>query len=194
MGKEARLRKERRNKALARWAREDPERFEREWAKMIDSWAGLIWSASKDRVFLTDERYQELLRKYPSAKEVLDSIAVGLHDGVHIYFDVLNRFKDELGSEVTNVIMAHAKVGSLIGKTIFSVVDHAKMTLADCGKAAVELQMRETTDLLSNECCRALAPHIGHEIYEINQKWEPKNLRARKKRVRNVPVRSQPSR
>lgn len=194
MGKEARLRKERRNKALARWAQEDPERFEREWAKRIDSWAGVIWSTSKDRVFLSDGEYQELLKKYPSAKELLDSIAVGLHNGVHIYFDMFNSFKEELGSEVINEIMTHAKGGTLIGNRIFSVVDHVRKTLADCGEAAIALQLRETTELLNNECCRALAQHIGQEIYEINQNWEPKNLRPRKKRVRNVRVRSSTSR
>jgi hypothetical protein len=194
MGKEARLRGQRRNKALARWAQEDPERFKREWAKRIDSWAGLIWSTSKDRVFLSEGSYQELLKKYPSAKEILDSIAIGLHNGVHIYFDMLNSFKAELGSEVINEIMSHAKGGTLIGNPIFSVIDHAKKTLADCGEAAIALQLRETTELLSNECCRALAQQIGQEIYEINQSWEPKYLRPRKKRVRNVPVRSSTSR
>jgi hypothetical protein len=194
MGKEARLRKEKRDKALSRWAQEDPERFEREWAKRIDSWAGLIWSTSKDRVFLTDVRFQELLKKYPSAKEVLNSIAVGLHNGVHIYFDMLNNFKEDMGSEVIKEIMEHAKGGTLIGNPIFSVVDHAKKTLADCGKAAIALQLRETAELLNNECCRALAQQIGREIYEINQNWEPKNLRPRRKRVRNVPVRYSSSR
>jgi len=193
MGKAANRRMMRRQKFMTKISHENPERFEREWAKRIDSWAGLIWSASKDRVFLTEEEYQEVLKKYPATKEVLESISVGLRNGIHIYFDMVNRFKDELGSELVNEIMAHAKRGTLIGKPIFSVVDHAKRTLADCGKAAVELQMRETIDLLSNECCRALAPHIGHEIYEINQNWEAKNLRARKKRVRNVSAKSQPS-
>ena len=183
MRKAANRRRIRRQKFFAKLAQENPERFEREWSKRVDSWAGLIWSSSKDRVFFTEEEYQELLKKYPFAKEVLESVSVGLYNGVHIYLNALNYFKEELNNEVISEILSHAKRGTLIGEPIFSIVDHAKKTLVNCGEKAVELQLHETTELLNNECCRALAPHIGHEIYSINQNWEPKHLIPRKKRA-----------
>jgi len=169
MGKAASRRVFRRQKFLAKLAQENPERFESEWAKRVDSWTGLIWATSKDRVYFTDEEYQELLRKFSSVKEELESMSVNLNTGVHIYFEVLSRFSEKLGKEVISEIMTHAKRGTLFGKPIFGIVDHAKQTLSGCGDKAVELQLKETTDLLNNECCRALVPHIGHVIYRLGQ-------------------------
>lgn len=48
MGKAATRRKERRRRFLARLAQENPERFEREWAKRIESWANEIRLFAKD--------------------------------------------------------------------------------------------------------------------------------------------------
>lgn len=112
MGKAATRRKERRRKFLEKLAQEDPERFEREWAKRIESWADEI------RLF--------------------------------------------------------AKDGSMEVPPVFRIVDTAKDTLAGCGEKALELQYKETKDVLENECCQALSPHIGKEIYKINQRWKAK--------------------
>lgn len=190
MGKEARMRKERSRKSLIKWASENPERFEQEWSKRLDSWAGLIWASSKDRVFFTKEDYEKLLIKYPIAKAVLESIAVRLYNrigdfiGVHIYLDTLNNFKEELGSEVLSEILSHVEMGTLIGDCIFSIVDHAKKTLMECGEKAVTLQLQETTELLNNECCQALASNIGNVIYTVGQgkDFERAELFGRKRR------------
>lgn len=107
MGKAAERRKERRRKFLSRLAQEDPERFEREWAKRIESWANEIWFYAKD--------------------------------------------------------------GSMEVSPVFKIVDRAKEVLTECSEKAMELQYKETKDILENECCRALAPHIGKEIYRIGQ-------------------------
>ena len=175
MGREARMRKEAKeakNKTLARWAQEDPERFEHEWAKKVNSWLGEIWSS---KVFLTKKEYTHLLEKYPMEKEVLESLSISHDNGVCIYLNKLNnKVEKELGREVVDEILSHTKSGRLTGKPIFSIVDHAKKTLMDCGEKAVALQFQETTELLNNECCRALSPHIGMEIYRINQRWKPK--------------------
>lgn len=168
MGREARQRmeaKEAKNKTLARWAQENPQRFEHEWAKRVNSWLGEIWSS---KVFFTKEEYMELLQKYPAGQEVLESLSIRHDNGVCIYLNTLNKFKKELGSEVVNEILSHTKSGTLGGKPIFSVVDRAKNTLMECGENAVALQLQETTELLENECCRSLAPHIGPEIYTLN--------------------------
>ncbi len=48
MGKASNRRRVRRQRFLSRLAEENPERFEREWGKRVDSWAREIWSAGKD--------------------------------------------------------------------------------------------------------------------------------------------------
>lgn len=186
MGRESRMRKEAKeakNKTMARWAQENPERFEKEWAKKVNSWIGQVWSASKDRVFLTKEDYEKLLTKHSTAKAGLESIEVRLYNGigdyygVHIYLNALNNLKEELGSEVVGEILSHVKRGTLVGDRIFGIVDNAKKTLLECGEKAVELQFLTTTDLLNNECCRAIAQHTSDKLrrvntYSINQEFE----------------------
>ena len=177
MGREARQRmeaKEAKNKTMARWAQENPERFEHEWTKRVNSWLGEIWSS---KVFFTKEEYMKLLQKYPTRKKVLESLSVSHDNGVCIYLNTFNRRKNELDSEVINEILSHTKSGKIKGKPIFSVVDLAKKTLMECGEKAMELQFRETTELLNNECCRALSPHTSDKlrrvnIYSINQEFE----------------------
>lgn len=110
MGKAAERRKKRRQIFLTRLAVENPERFETEWAKRVESWAGNIWLA--------------------------------------------------------------AKGGRIDVAPVFIIADRAETTLKECGEKAIELQFAETSDILRNECSRALAPHIGHEIYKLNQRWE----------------------
>jgi hypothetical protein len=112
MGKAAERRNERRRKFLAKLSQEDPERFEHEWAKRLESWAGVIWCLAKD--------------------------------------------------------------GNIQTPPVFEVVDKAKKILTECGERAVELQFKETDNVLSNECCRTLSSHIGLEIYRITQRWKPK--------------------
>ncbi len=112
MGKAAERRKLRRQIFLSKLARENPERFEHEWAKRIESWADEIWSIAKD--------------------------------------------------------------GKMYVPPVFSIVDRAREILSGCGEKALEQQLKETTDVLNNECCQALAPAIGKNIYRINQRWKPK--------------------
>ena len=112
MRKAAKRINERRKKFLAKLSQEDPQRFEREWAKRLESWAGEIWRLAKD--------------------------------------------------------------GNIQTPPVFEVVDKAKKILTECGEKAVELQFKETTDVLNNECCQTLAPKIGREIYRITQRWKPK--------------------
>jgi hypothetical protein len=99
MGKASTRRKERRRKFLARLAQENPERFEQEWAKRIESWANEIWFFAKD--------------------------------------------------------------GKMEVPPVFRIADKAKETLIECGEKAIELRYKETKDVLENECCQALSPHIG---------------------------------
>ncbi|MDO8721465.1 MAG: hypothetical protein Q7J31_04465 [Syntrophales bacterium] len=174
MGKEARFRKERRNKQLGKLAQENPELFEQEWAKRLDSWEGQVWNASQDRIFLTEEEFQGLLKQHSSAKNILATIAVNRYQGVHIYLDALHECKEELGRQVTSELLGRFKRGTLIGQPLFNIVDHAKKILRECGEKAVTLQVRETASRLNNACCRALAPHIGYDIYKINQNWKVK--------------------
>lgn len=174
MGREARQRMEAKavkSKTLAKWAQENPERFGNEWAKRVDSYLGEIWSS---KVFFTKEEYRKLMEKYPGEKEVIVSLSISHDNGVYIYLNTLNKRKKELGTEVVKEILSHTKSGKLGGKPIFSVVDRAKKILMECGEKAVELQLQETAELLNNECCRALSPHIGRDIYRINQRWKPK--------------------
>ncbi len=65
------------------------------------------------------------------------------------------------------------KEGKIKTPSVFDVADRAKEMLLGCGDKAVELQYEETQSILENECCRVLAPHIGYEMYKINQQWKP---------------------
>jgi hypothetical protein len=65
-----------------------------------------------------------------------------------------------------------AKEGKIRAPALFDVADRAKKVLSDCGEKAMKLQFKETKDILENECCQALSPHIGREIYRINQEWK----------------------
>ncbi|MCL4479575.1 MAG: hypothetical protein M1381_10865 [Deltaproteobacteria bacterium] len=86
------------------------------------------------------------------------------------------KFKREWGKRLkswTVEISFLAKDGKLNGQSVFSIVDRAKDILLGCGKKAVESQYKETQAVLENACCRALAPHIGYEMYRMNQRWKP---------------------
>lgn len=67
MGKAAERRRIRRQQFLIKLAQENPERFEREWAKRIESWADEIWVSAKDGkiddppVFSIVDRAKEIL-------------------------------------------------------------------------------------------------------------------------------------
>ena len=67
MGKAAARRKQRRQIFLSRLAQDNPERFEREWAKRVDSWADEIWLIAKggrmdvQPVFSIVDRAKEIL-------------------------------------------------------------------------------------------------------------------------------------
>ncbi len=67
MGKAAERRRQRRQIFLSRLAQENPERFEHEWAKRIESWADEIWFMAKGgkidvpSVFSIVDRAKEIL-------------------------------------------------------------------------------------------------------------------------------------
>ncbi|MBF0556919.1 MAG: hypothetical protein HQK96_20585 [Nitrospirae bacterium] len=128
-----------------------------------------------------------MLDNHPSAKDTLDAISVGLSDesGVYINLDTLQSYNEELGVKVVADIQSHARGGTLKGKPIFNIVENAKKTLIKCGAKASALQLVETTEILSNECCRALAPHIGHVIYAVTQNYVPKVQYIRKAKKLN---------
>jgi hypothetical protein len=190
LGKEAKLRKEKRSKALAKWAQENPERFVTEWNKRLDSWLQNIWQSAADSITLTEEQYRAFLCRYPGAN-CLDILMSRNYEGDHVL--CLHRLqeihRDALGEAAMKELIASVAQGVLRGRRIFSIVDHAKKTLTDCGEAAVALQLRETIDLLSNECCRALAPHIGSEIYTLKKYRRPEEEEANNKRRLKSPSR-----
>jgi hypothetical protein len=98
------------------------------------------------------------------------------------------RFRREWAKRIeswADEIWASSKSGMIDIPPVFSIVDKAKKVLSSCGEMARKLQLKETTDVLNNECCRALAPHIGQKIYSINQSWEPKYLRPRKEKAKH---------
>ena len=71
-------------------------------------------------------------------------------------------------------IWVSAKDGKIAVQPVFTIVDRAKEILTGCEEKAAELQLVETVNVLENECCQALSPHISREIYKINQSWKPK--------------------
>ena len=180
MGKAATRRRIRRQKFLTRLSQENPQRFESEWSKRIDSWLSDIWQSAADSITLSEEEYQDFVRRYPAA-QCLDILLSRNSEGDYVLY--LHRLQeihlDAMGESAIKDLIANVSQGSLRGERIFSIVDHASETLADCGEKAMKLQLRETTDLLSNECCRALAPYTSDKlrrvnIYRINQRWKPK--------------------
>lgn len=50
MGKAADRRKIRRQQFLSRLAQENPERFEHEWNKRLESWVDAIWSSKEGKI------------------------------------------------------------------------------------------------------------------------------------------------
>lgn len=87
------------------------------------------------------------------------------------------RFKNEWSKRIeswVDEIWITAKDGKIDVPPVFGIVDRAKEMLSACGDRAAKLQLQETVDLLNNECCQALAPIIGRNIYRINQRWKPK--------------------
>ncbi|PIV67099.1 MAG: hypothetical protein COZ31_00020 [Nitrospirae bacterium CG_4_10_14_3_um_filter_44_29] len=67
MGKAAERRRIRRQQFLTKLAQENPERFEHEWAKRVESWADEIWLIAKggrmdvQPVFSIVDRAKEIL-------------------------------------------------------------------------------------------------------------------------------------
>ena len=103
------------------------------------------------------------------------------------------RFKSEWAKRVdswADEIWVAAQSGMIDVPPVFSIVDKAKAVLSSCGEMAQKLQLKETTDVLNNECCQALTPHIGHEIYALNQNWEPKNARQKKENAEHGTLKS----
>lgn len=175
MGKATKRRNERRRKFLTKLAQGDPERFEREWDKRKESWLKHIHSYVRDKACFTKEEYKAFLTKFPYVDSILGTSIIDRDGKAYISLDRISFYQQEaLGLEAYNEILRHVKFGTLRGKCVFDIVEEAKKILNECGEKAMELQYEETQDVLNNECCQALAPHIGLEIYRINQRWKPK--------------------
>jgi hypothetical protein len=58
--------------------------------------------------------------------------------------------------------------GSMTSRCVFEVVREAQTALAMCGQWAVKEHGRKTVDILSNECCRAVASMTGSGVYRMN--------------------------
>lgn len=170
MGREARQRKERRNKTLARLAQDNAELFDQKWNEKLNTWASEIWCAQREQAHFTFKDYESFIFKYPKAKSILVDLLRFTNQGYFLYIDKLNDFqKDELGADTIAELLNRVRQGGLRGEKVFAIADHAQKVLATCGERAVALQQKETTAVLASECCRALAPHIGSVIYRIGQ-------------------------
>jgi hypothetical protein len=175
MGKEARQRKERRNKTLARLAQNNPELFEQKWNEKLNTWASEIWCAQREQAHFTFKDYEYFISKYPKAKSILADLLRFTQQGYFLYIDNLNDFqRDELGADAISELLSRVRQGGLRGEKVFAIADHAQQLLSACGERAVALQQEATVAVLVNECCRALATHIGHEIYILNHYRKPK--------------------
>ncbi len=195
MGRQARERTERRNKTLTRLAQDNPELFEQKWNEKLDTWASEIWCTQREQAHFTHKEYDSFISQYPKAKTILTDLLRYTKQGCFIYLDKLNDFqKDELGADAVAELLSRVRQGGLRGEKVFEIADHAQKVLATCGERAVGLQQKETATVLTNECCRALAPHIGNEIYSINQSYEPKSVRPKKEGANNGRLKTSHSR
>lgn len=174
MGAAEKARKERRRKKLTRLAKEDPEKFEQEWEKRIESWLKHIQGSSRDKAFFTEKEYKDFLKRFPHAADILVEPLIRHRNGkVIIYTDKISFYREKyLGTEAYDEIMNHVKVGTLKGRQVFEFVKRAKEILMECGDKAVELALKETEEVLGNECCCALARSIGCKIYRMNWHYE----------------------
>lgn len=158
MGKEARERKEKRNRTLATLAQEAPELFEQKWNEKLNTWASEIRHAQKEQMHMTSRDYDSFISRYPKAKSILADLLRCTRQGYFIYIDKLNAYqKEELGADALSALMSRVCQGGLRGKKVFEIADHAQQVLANCGEKAVGLQRNETTEFLTSECCRAIA-------------------------------------
>lgn len=72
-------------------------------------------------------------------------------------------------------IRDNGKKGKISVPPVFGVVNKAADVLIECGEQAVDLELRETTESLNNECCRALSKDMGtkhHNVYKLNRDYE----------------------
>lgn len=195
MGREARDRKERSNKTLTRLVQTNPALFEQAWNERLNTWASEIWCAQREQAHFTFKEYESFISKYPKARNILSDLLRFTKQGYFLYIDKLNDFqKDELGADAVAELISRVRQGGLRGEKAFDIVDHAKKVLATCGERAVMLQQEETAAVLENECCRALAPHIGNDIYSINQSYEPRSVRPRKEKANHERLKTSHSR
>jgi hypothetical protein len=175
MGREARQRTERRNKTLTRLAQTNPDLFEQKWNEKLNTWAAEIWCAQREQAHFTFKEYESFISTYPKAQSILADLLRFTNQGYFLYIDKLNDFqKDELGVDAIAELLNRVRQGGLRGEKVFEIADHAQQVLSVCGEMAVALQQKDTAAVLANECCRALAPHIGHEIYTLNHYRKPK--------------------
>jgi hypothetical protein len=186
MGREARQRKERRNRQLTELALTDPKRFDEKWSEKIETWTSEIWCAQREQAHFTFKEYDTFISQYPKAKTILADLLRYTKRGCFIYLDKLNNYlKDELGPEAIAVLTSRVKQGGLRGEKVFEIADHAQKVLSSCGERVVALHQKETAIVLENECCRALAVNIGNVFYSVNQSYEPKSVRLKKEGANN---------
>ncbi len=170
MGREARQRKERRNRKLTELAQTDPKLFEEKWNEKLDTWVSEIWCAQMEQAHFTFKEYDSFISKYPKAKTILTYLLKYTKQGCFIYLDKLNDFqKDELGPDAVADLLSRVRQGGLRGEKVFDIADHAQKVLSSCGEWAVALMQKETAAVLENECCRALATNTGYKIFTLNK-------------------------
>lgn len=114
MGKAAEKRKRSRRIYLSKLAQDDPERFEHEWAKRINSWADEIWTFKQrgkiqgPAAFQISDRAKQVLLEcgneaiklqFKETKEILENECcqvLSLHIGHEIY-KINQAWKDKKG-------------------------------------------------------------------------------------------------
>src|SRR4030042_179714 len=100
MGREARMRKERRNRKLTELSQTNPKLFGEKWNEKLNTWASEIWCAQREQAHFTFKDYETFISKYPKAKSILADLLRFTNQWYFLYIDKLNNFqKDELGPD-----------------------------------------------------------------------------------------------
>ena len=170
MGKEARERKERRNRTLTALAQENPNLFEQKWNERLNSWASEIWRAQKEQAHFTHREYDAFINRYPKAESLLADVLEFAKYGYCIYIEQLTEYqKTELGEEAVTELLSRVAQGGLRGEKVYAIADHAKQVLASCGQKAVALQQNETDEVLKHECHQAVNSNISDDLVHRNR-------------------------
>ena len=101
MGKAATRRRIKRMRYLARLAKEEPERFDKEWEKRLSSWIELI---RKEAGRLRDREYQPIT---PVFERVEEAMAVLHNCGKEIFREYADEAYDILNAECCSQFAGH---------------------------------------------------------------------------------------